>query len=305
MSEPTRITDKYLAGFVDADGSFGINFVRVNKGSLARLFLEASQNTTQDKVIALIAHTFGGYVSTRTNPSGSESAVWSVSQKQARMILSRIAKHLVLKRSFAKFCLDFVQQHRGKVFSDEDVITAKMSLHDARCHRSLPLPNYPSRQWLAGYFDGDGCVASRLNNGSAHCTPAVLAARIEDERTEGIELIAKAFGGDIYNGRVSATKVWVLNLEPSKAIKFVQHFCKHSIVKRAQLYFALRCAEGGNYRDGEPIHGALQMLKAQEHRLSDPEVNISPLLAKVRFDVPDGRGRWNRLPKRQSEQVSA
>lgn len=303
MSEPTRITDKYLAGFIDADGSFGINFIRVRNGFVARLSLTASQLVSQDKVIELIAKTYGGKMSMSVNPSGSRQAGWGLPQKEGRMILSRIAKHLVLKRSFAKFCLDFVQQHRGKVFSEEEIAEAKAQLHEARKARSLPLPNYPSRQWLAGYFDGDGCIASRLNNGTALCTPAVLAARIEDERTEGLELIAKAFGGDIYQGRVAATKVWVLNLEPSKATKFIGHFCKHSIVKRAQLYFALRCAEGGNYRDGAPIHAALQMLKAQEHRLSDPEVNVSPLLSKVRFDVPDGRGRWDRSLKRQSEQA--
>jgi hypothetical protein len=296
MSEPTRITEKYLAGFVDADGTFGIRFKRMSHGWKALMYLEAGQTVKKDKIIHRIRETFGGYIQVmpRSGYNGDEYSKWNLTSKQSETLLSRIRKHLVLKRAYADFCLSYMQIHRG-FLNDEQMQKDKQLLQEARSMRSDPLPNYPSRKWVAGYFDGDGCIASRLNNSGRFCKPAVLQARIETDRTEGIELLQKAFGGKIYNGRVQATKVWILHLEPSKAKKFLGYFCKHSITKRAEIYFALGCAEGGNYRDGIPIRQALQHLKTQEQRLNDPEVNVSFLLHQVRFDIPSMKGRYERL----------
>jgi hypothetical protein len=300
MSEPTKITEKYLAGFVDADGSFGIRFVLQNGVWISRMFLGVCQENTKDKVIHLIAASFGGKPYVRVGGQFKrENTAIEYSAKQARMILSRIAKYLVCKRSFAKFCIDYALTHRGRTYTPEEVEVEKRTIAEARAAYSYPLPNYPSRQWLAGYFDGDGCIASKVHVGKSSAS-GVIAARVEDDRREGRELLLKAFGGAIYPNGSKASSVWVVNLDPSKAKKFLRHFAKHSIVKRSQIYFALGCAEGGNYRDGDTIHRSLQLLKAQEQRLSDPEVNVSFLLKKVRFDVPDGRGRTTRTLKRQS-----
>lgn len=300
MSEPTKITEKYLAGFVDSDGTFGVRFVRSAGGWSPRMFLEAAQEIGRDKVIHLIQRTYGGYISQRTGGEfQKENTSWSLPCKQARMVLSRIRKYLVTKRAFADFCIAYSMKNHGVIFDDAAKAVERERLTAARALRSDPLPNYPSRQWLAGYFDGDGCLASGLRENPG-CTSAVLQARVEDDRKEGLELLRKAFGGNIYKGRVEATQLWVLNLEPSQAKEFLSHFAKHAIVKRGEIYFALGCADGGNYRDGKPIHRALQHLKSQEQRLSDPEVNVSSMLREVRFDIPDGRGRYKRTLKRQS-----
>lgn len=286
MSEPKKITEKYLAGFVDADGTFGIRFVRQNGVFISRMFLGVCQETEKDKVIYLIAESFGGTPYVRVGGQfKKENTAVEYSAKQARMILSRIAKYLVCKRHFADFCIDYALTHRGRTYTADEVEAEKTLIANARAVRSYPLPNYPSRQWLAGYFDGDGCIASKAHQGKSWVC-GVLAARVEDGRREGQELLLKAFGGAIYESKEKASSVWVVNLDPSKAKTFLGHFAKHSIVKRSQVYYALGCAEGGNYRDGEAIHRSLQLLKAQQQRLSDPEVNVSFLLKKVRFDVP-------------------
>lgn len=302
MSEPTKITEKYLAGFIDSDGSFGIRFQKTKGGLGVIMSLSAAQSEAKSKVINLIQQSFGGYVNVTTRPTGfggGAMASWSAPSKQARMILSRIEKYLVGKRRFAKFCIDYALRNRGRTYTENEAEHEKEMFAIERAMYSAPLPNYPSRQWLAGYFDGDGCVASGLRNGKT-AVHGVIQARVEDERRENLDLLLKAFGGNIYPNGEKKSSVWVLMLEPSKAKEFLGHFAKHSIVKRSQVYFAMGCAEGGNYRDGEPIHRSLQLLKAQEQRLSNPEVNVSFLLKQVRFDVPDGRGKWIRTPKRQS-----
>lgn len=289
------ISDKYLAGFLDADGSFGIKLRPLAAGRVRPyLWLQASQKGSNGFVIHEIARKFGGSVNTVYDVTEQgeprETARWDCPPKQARMLLGRIAQYFVLRRSFARWCLSADRMDSmSKVEGDALLVDAKAK----RLMRSDPLPNFPTRKWMAGYIDGNGCFASALRR-RKHSTSAVLEMRIADgtHDIEGLELLLKAFGGKLYPEPNRQRVTWVLNLEPSKAREFIPYFAKHLLVKKAQAYFVLACADGGNYRDGEPIHRAMQHLKTQEQRLSGTEVDVSFLVRQVRFDVADRRG-WH------------
>ena len=296
------LSEKYLAGLVDADGTFGVRFFRRREGDFRpACFFDVGQTPKCDKVLHLLADSFGGSVSYRTPKTGhggEGNATWSLPHTQAKKMLSRIEKFLVVKRGRARLVQQYLAAH-SRVPAD------RLQAHQQQLRELLnvkyQLPNYPSRAWLAGYFDGDGCFASRLNKKGQAYLSARITAHISADG--GIQLLHKAFGGAIYKYGGPHLPTWVLHMPPSKAKQFIEHFAKHLVIKRAQAYFVLGCARGGNYRDGQTIHGTLRQLKAQGQRLNDPDVDVSEELSKVCFDIPDQRG-WH-MRKRQSGAADA
>lgn len=257
-----RLSEKYIAGFLDADGCIAFRFSPdCNRPQMA---IQFSQKTQRDEVLKAIQEVAGGQIYTRTVKDKSYS-VLTICGKPAKALLARIEKHLVLKRHQAAFALRVA----GQPMESADSIKAE---NRATRRQSLDaLPNFPSRKWLAGYFDGDGCVSvARLGTGGGANLVAHVAA--SDYDRDSLDLLQKAFGGRIHTMRQSCFQ-WVLALPPSKAKEFLGYFAKHSIVKRDQLHFILGCTEKvGHYRDGKSIKSALKHLKAQEQRLSDSEV---------------------------------
>lgn len=283
----SRLGDKYIAGFLDADGSIGVSW-RAGKYK-PQLTLSFSQKTSQDEVLHLIQRELGGCLRTKIIGDVSYSEL-CLRDKPAVMALNRIKKHLVIKRRYADVCLQYVEagvpQPNWKELAKE--------LKKERRIRSLPLPKHPTRQWLAGYFDGDGCLyANTIASGTAVVEVSIASS---DYDTEGIEIIQKVFGGSIYTQK-NATKIWKVFASPSKAKEFFGYFAKHSIVKADQIYFILSCSEMGHFRDGRRICETLKNLKAQPHRLSEPKVDHAELMAEVKDLPPRRAGR----PKRQSE----
>lgn len=292
------LSEKYLAGFIDADGSFGIRFRRSTEGRYrADFYLECTQKASRNKVLHMLCESFGcGQVTdkrSKTGYGGDPWSVWSVPPKQARLLIARIEKYLVVKKAFAGICLKYWQDNRH--INDNQLELHQKQIRAARKAKSQ-LPNYPSRKWLAGYFDGDGCFAVvKRKTGQAYFS-ARITAHIDADN--GINLIYKAFGGAIYTNKGPTLPMLVINLPPSKAKQFVEFFGKHLIVKRAEAYFVLGCARGGNYRDGEPIRQNMKQLKARQQRLNDTDVDVKPLLDQVSFNITDSRGLHMR--KRQS-----
>jgi hypothetical protein len=283
------LSEKYLAGLLDSDGAFGVRFFRRAEGDFRpAAYMEISQAPRNDLVLHLLKEQFGGTVSYRNGTTGygaENAASWCASHTLAKKLMARVEKYLVVRRPRVRLYLKYLEENPR-------VSAEMLPLHQAQLRdiRQIcgEVPNYPSRAWLAGYFDGDGCFASRISKAGY----AYLSLRITEHisANTGLLLLQKAFGGEIYYHCGEHLPTWVLHLPPSKAIQVVGHFAKHMIVKRAQAYYVLGCAKGGNYRDGHTIHADLRQLKAQGQRLNDGAVDVSPMLAKVRFDVPDGRG---------------
>ncbi len=215
----------------------------------------------------------------RTDPiNGTEYSKLTLTGKSAEMVLNRIKKHLVIKRHYANACLDLLGN--WDLVKNRPVEEHKQYLKEQRKIRSLPLPNFPSRRWLAGYFDGDGCLYACLSKRGVVTMAFSIASSSFD--TEGIEIIQKVFGGVIkpmsQGNNVQHLIVWIA---PSKAERILGYFSRHLITKKDQVDFILGCARMGHYRDGKHIHTALKQLKAHPHRLNEPEADIPKILSTI------------------------
>jgi len=297
------LSEKYIAGFLDADGSIQVAWRRVDRADSnkelkrAYLSLEFGQLEKQDEVLQQIQQVIGGTIDS-TNKLGVVRL--RLFGKEAVMVLNRIKKHLVIMRHYADAVLDVV----NKVHNRNEM---QKLLKQQRRIKSLPLPNYPSRQWLAGYFDGDGCIHARLpkSRNAAQIAVEIVSTAYD---SEGLEILQKAFGGSLntVTKNLEPLTKWTLTMPPSKAKEFLGHFQKHSINKREQALFILGCAEMGNYRDGKSIKAIMKQLKTQPHRLSEPKLDVSELVDTVKcIDLKDtykDRDYWppERRAKRQS-----
>lgn len=273
----SRLGEKYIAGFLDADGCITIDWkpVRNTPHHKVHVVLKFAQLTEKDEVVHRIQEAIGGKVSSRFMNGKCFCTSLILHGKDAEMALSRIHKYLVVKKHIAGIALEM----NGKVM-DRKEGTAYFKMH--RKIQSYPLPNFPTRQWLAGYFDGDGCFGVRLpkTRKSAQLTAEISAS---DFDSEGVELIAKVFGGSINKLTVNRPNVlcWTLTMPPSKAKQFVGYFNKHLIVKREQSDFILGCADMGHYRDGNSIKSAMKQLKTHPHRLNEPRPSAISFLQNV------------------------
>lgn len=295
-----NLSEKYVAGFLDSDGSIQVLWRALDRSdsdpTMRRpyLSLEWTQLTCNDKVLQRIKDAVGGTITTRDETKSSTLKLFG---GEAVKLLSRIEKYLVVKRHYAQVVLELL----GKPHKHE---LAVAYLKAQRKVKGKRIPNYPSRKWLAGYFDGDGTFGCRIGKGR---TSAQLAAQITASKydSEGVDLLAKVFGGSLAerspNGNPLIT--WTLTMPPSKVKEFVGYFASELITKREQAYFVLGCAEMGHFRDGESISAGLKHLKAQPHRLSEPEMDISALLQQVK-DLPNPRpeiGRRSAAARHRTE----
>lgn len=274
QAEP-MLSGKYIAGFLDSDGSISVDWQK--RGWTPQLILGFSQKTEQDEVLYKIQEDIGGSINMAIVRGNSYTRL-IVSSKYAKMALNRIKKHLVIKRHYAEACLDMCSRRVENIFE------ARAYLKEQRKIRSLPLPSFPSRKWLAGYIDGDGCLAIGTTTTRGAVTLQLHIACAEYD-TEGIEIIHKAFGGNIYNMRNGKCRQYRVMLPPSKAIEILGPIVKHMIVKQDQARLILGCAEMGHYRDGENIKSALKTLKASPHRLNEVGVEASSLMETIQ-DLP-------------------
>jgi len=278
----SKLSEKYIAGFLDADGTICL---QVRKGERPTLMVAFSQKTSKDEVLKRIQEEYGGTFRIKKINGGSYSDL-SFCSNSAKKLLNRICKFLVIKKHYANVCLE---ESEKKVVNPESL---KVYLKEQREQRSCPLPKHPTRKWVAGYFDGDGCLSVRSIQkpfGQASIVAHIACSNFD---TEGIVLLHNFFGGAIHDMRNGRCRQWCLSLgSPSKAKQFLGYFSKHCIVKRDQTLFVLGCAKMGHYRDGKSIKAALKQLKAREQRLS--ESGVAQLLKGIKDLPPSKRSDYH------------
>ena len=272
-----KLSDKYIAGFLDSDGSIQVSYrypTRDKSDSTmmrAYIGLEFSQLTNRDEVLYLIQEAVGGNLYFDEKKKATNLKIFG---KKAAMCLSRIRKYLVIKRHYASIAVEIA----GTIVNRRE---ATAFLKKERKRKSLPLPNYPSRKWMAGYIDGDGCLGVRVTKSCKSAQP-VLEITSSDYDSEGVELIQKAFGGSIaIGGKLKNLRSLTITLAPSKAVQILSHCGRYLTIKKAQSDFILGCASMGHYRDGKNIQAICKQLKSQPHRLNEPKPDVRHLLSKV------------------------
>lgn len=282
------MNEKYIAGLLDADGHLS---VRARIGAKPDLEASIAQATAYRYLLEYAQAQFGGQIREKHNGVHSELCMRS---GPARKCFERLKKYMVVKRHHAERMLDLVDS--SFVLHDRDQVKdVRQQVKQIRAYGADRIPNYPSRKWLAGYFDGDGSFVVKVckKTGYAYPVASIIAA---PNYTVGIVLLQQAFGGRIC--AVSNNALWQLSLsQPSKTKQFLEYFAKHLHIKRAAAYFLLGCAEH-NFRDGIKIRQAVKDLNSQQHRLSEPEAAAKRYLQGIDFDIP--KRPLGRPPKRQS-----
>lgn len=280
------LSEKYLAGFFDADGCVQVVFVRDCKTPQLRIAF--SQETKQDEVLHLIQAEYGGCITYDIIGNGQYTKLSFSGNRQCEKLLNRIRNHTVLKRRYIEVCLDICSRQ----LDPSEMERVRAFLKAQRKVKSYAVPTFPPRKWLAGYFDGDGCLHASVHKNSVNGGAAVIVHMAAENCYEcGVELIQKAYGGSIKQMRENV-KQWYLSLPASKATEFLSYFGKYAIVKRSQIEFILKCAEMGHFRDGKNISAGLKHLKAHPHRLSEPKPDVNSLVQSVKDVAPFKWDTW-------------
>lgn len=271
------ISEKYLAGFLDSDGSIQVMWRHLDREKKTpeiqrpHLSLEFSQEKSQDKVLYLIKDAYGGTISYREH-SNSCYGTLRIFGKPAELILNRIKKYLIIKAYYAEIVLSILgQPHNRKEISSW--------LKEQRKVYQTPKQQYPSRKWLAGYIDGDGCFQARLAKNRFSAQPTLEICSSEYDR-EGLELIQKNFGGSINTNKNSICS-YTLTMPPSKVNQLYDYCGEYLITKKEQLAFLKGCAKMGHYRDGKRINSFMKQLKTHPHRLNEALPNVQDLVKQV------------------------
>lgn len=273
------LSAKYIAGFFDADGS--VHVVFHTDCVTPQLRIGFSQATEQDEVLQRIHAEWCGCISYMKVKGKSYTHLTFSGNKQCTMLLNRVRQFLVIKRHYVDVCLDVCSRKLGR----EEVIRTKAYLQIQRKQRAVPLPKHPTRKWLAGYIDGDGCISVTALRKPGGQAAMVLHIAASDFDTEGIEVIKTAFGGAIHNMCDGRVRQYVLSLQASKINEVFSDIVDDMIVKQDQARLILKCAAMGHLRDGENIKAALRHLKAHPHRLNEPKPDVDVLFATIR-DLP-------------------
>ncbi len=273
-----KISEKYLAGFLDADGHFS---VRARKGARPDLVVSAAQRCYWSEPLVAMQEMFGGQIREKHDGKHLELVM---SCGPARKAIERLKKYLVIKKHHAELFLELVDSS-FVLHTDDDVAKVRKRVKEIRGYGATNEPNFPARKWLAGYIDGDGSINVKVCKKTNYAYPS-LSIMAAPNYIVGLTLIQKVFGGQLCS--VGNNALWQLQLsQPSKIKEMLGYFAKDSIIKRNQLKFLLGCADGGNLRDGETIRKTIKSLNAQQHRLSDSSVN--ELIDSINFNIPKRR----------------
>jgi len=244
---------KYWAGLFDADGSFDFRPTKRDSGGFY-LNVSATLYQKDESVLRLFAQEYGVEV----KPSKGCSYV-RLHGSKAEMFMNEVKRHLVIKRPV----VDFLLTLKGTTVEDIRAIREQVRGKRAESHPTV----FPSRQWMAGYIDGDGCILSsyRKSDGVLEFKLSVVSHK---SQIAGLELMQKQFKGHISSQ--ADVRKWTISLSVSKGKQVLGYFMKHLKMKSTQAALVMECLnsrkhlrrEGATSESNLVLHRRLQELKS-------------------------------------------
>lgn len=224
------IDEKYTAGFVDADGSIGIHPVKLVDGSFRiHAKLQLGQLAKNDQTLRDVAEEYDVAIRPKVQPNGAIFHTVDLVGTKATMLLDRIGKHLVIKDELAKYVVSL----NGSTVNGPTLKSIKQVVKLLR-KKDVPTKKHPSRKWMAGYVDGDGCFYARVGKNGVLNSKLVIATSAD--ALAGISLVQKAFGGHIRTqGRAAYLEVY---LSSTKIKELYAYFGTHLRNKKSQMLLA-------------------------------------------------------------------
>jgi len=235
---------KYYAGLYDADGSYSIQARKLADGTFKiqpRAVL--TQATFRDKPLRDLHKEFGGtFYTTKDdqNQEWEEISYLAMTYQSAEKHIEQLHKYSDVKKEV----MEYVLNTSGKVVNGVVLKAVKKNLKDIRYEIHPVRTNHPSRRWMAGYIDGDGCLRAQVSK------QGYLKLRLEvtsyDRDTQGVELLQKAYGGSIGKHGNKAIR-WVVHITESNAQKILGGMVLHNKIKQDQVRYALNYLNQGKH----------------------------------------------------------
>jgi hypothetical protein len=131
-------------------------------------------------------------------------------------------------------------------------------------------------QWLAGFFDGEGCVTTVRHHG----TMPSLVANITQAEQNILTLIAMKFGGRCYLRKVKGAKKgnWCVQYGGRSALPLLQFIQPHVILKRKLVDWGIALAK---------LHGTRGPLDDRPDRIGSGPRSMTPKLRAAREELFD------------------
>jgi hypothetical protein len=222
---------KYLAGLLDADGSFFYNY-SCNRAYLT-IALDLSTGIDRDcKYTTWLAKELGVKFYKRKrelNAEGVESLKIICSKRATiEMLVPRLLKYLVIKGKHLNNLYTRWKELSGKKLDDAEIQELKEFCIESR-KVAGPIKN---KEWLpkayvAGFIDGDGCYCMKKSSGTYNVS---TVSHLNDRVVA--DLLFKQYGG-----RIHYQENWIRWVRPLGrtnkvfAIKFLRDMHRHSRLK--------------------------------------------------------------------------
>lgn len=244
----TETDIKYLSGLMDADGSLCFHFSPYGDRWNVSLKLVLQQSLSIDHEGKFInwLDDFGGFkqfikIQDDTHPNWSDANRWTVtSNAELNMLIPRLTKHMVIKAKHWQAMLDRYNSIYGKsVNSIEKSELAEFAKTSRKNVGPLRAKKHPTWAWVAGYIDGDGCYYMRQRKKNWGVATELLVRVIaHNDDAESLQLLHKAFGGNLKANNHEDTHYWTRNLgnaDKDFAVKFLRKMVNHSRLKKHKI----------------------------------------------------------------------
>lgn len=226
---------KYLAGLLDADGSFFYNFSYGH--AYLTLSLDLSTGVDRDcEYTEWLSKQLGvTYYKTKRelNAEGVFSLKIIVSKRSTiEMIVPRILKYLTIKGRHLNRLFNTWKEVSGKKLTDIEILELKQFCIESRKDVGpVKEKSWLPKAYVAGFIDGDGCYMMKKSSGTYN----VNTVSHQQDRVVA-DLLLKQYGGKIY-----LQENWVRWRHPlgrtnkQFAIKFLRDMHKHSRLKQHKI----------------------------------------------------------------------
>lgn len=232
MSKYNETLNKYLAGFIDADGTLAFHFNKTVDGYF-RIGLQFGITQIDNrgrgfKLLEFLKESYG--VGSLSDVPSKKQKYWKVANKdELEKFLPHVIKHMVIKGKHFQRMLEKRRDLAGVNLSQEQVDAlrqfAKASRKDTGATR---YKKNASPAWLAGYIDGDGYLR---HSDKEHW----LKIHVQTSDVVAVELIQNTYGGKIYPTTKENIKEFRLNFGASfygTANKVLKAIIPHLRIKR-------------------------------------------------------------------------
>lgn len=226
---------KYLAGLLDADGSFFFNYTdnRVYLVVALDLSTGIDRDLKYTNWLCKELEVKPSIHKRELNAEGVKSIKISVSKRASlEKLVPRLLKYLVIKGRHLARLFSVWKTLRGKQLPDEEINRLRQFVKDSRKDAGpVKIKSWLPKAYVAGFLDGDGSYIMKKSSGSYNVN---TVSHVQDRVVA--DLLFKQYGG-----RIHYQEDWIRWVHPlgrtnkQFAIKFLKDMHRHSRLKQWKI----------------------------------------------------------------------